>query len=166
MWRFLLRLVQLPLALILLFYDWGWETLSHVFDWLAKRPLWRAIENAIRRLPSWAALLLFAAPTLLMFPIKLVALWLIAQGQPVVGVMVIVAAKLLGTAIVARLFRLTQPALMKLNWFAAAYVWFMPWKDAWLNAIRASWPWRVGRVIKYRLKRAVIATYRRMLQRR
>ena len=166
MWRFLLRLVQLPLALILVFYDWGWETLSHVFDWLAKRPLWRAIENAIRRLPPWGALVLFAVPTLLLFPIKLVALWLIARGQPVVGVLVIVAAKLLGTALVARLFRLTQPALMKLDWFAAAYVWFMPWKDAWLNAIRASWPWRAGRVIKYRLRRAVIATYRRMLQRR
>ena len=166
MWRFLLRLVQLPLALILLFYDWGWETLSHVFDWLAKRPLWSALENAIRRLPPWAALLLFAAPTLLMFPIKLVALWLITQGHPVVGVLVIVAAKLLGTALVARLFHLTQPALMTLNWFAAAYVWFMPWKDAWLNAIRASWLWRAGRVIKYRMKRAVIATYRRMQQRR
>ena len=60
MWRFLIRLLQLPLALIVMFYEWGWETLGHVFDWLARRPLWKAMEDAIRRLPPWAALVVFA----------------------------------------------------------------------------------------------------------
>ena len=165
MLRFLIRLLQLPLALIVLYYDWGWETLSHVFDWLAKRPLWRAMENAVRRLSPWGALLLFALPTALLFPIKLAALWLIAQGQHVVGVLLIVAAKLVGTAVVARLFSLTQPALLKLRWFARIYQWFIPWKDVWLDAIRASWPWRAGRVIKRRVKRAVVAAYNNIFRR-
>jgi len=165
MWRFLLRLIQLPLALIVLFYDWGWETLSHVFDWLAKRPLWHAMENAIRRLPPWGAMVLFAVPTLLLIPVKLTALWLIARGQHVVGVLVIVAAKLLGTAVVARLFSLTQPALLQLRWFAAIYRWFIPWKDLWLDAIRASWPWRAGRVVKRRAKRALTSAYRKLFRR-
>jgi hypothetical protein len=159
MLRHLIRLLQLPLALLVLFYDWGWEKLGHVFDWLAKRPLWRALEHAIGRLPPWGALLLFALPTVLLFPIKLAALWLIAQGQHVVGVLLIVAAKLLGTAVLARLFRLTQPALLQLRWFARAYYWFVPWKDLWFDAIRASWPWRVGRVIKRRVRRAIVAAY-------
>jgi len=34
----------------------------------------------------------------------------------------------------------------------------------WLNAIRASWPWRVGRVIKFRVKRAVAAIWRGAVQ--
>lgn len=165
MLRFLIRLLQLPLALLVLFYEWGWETLSHVFDWLAKRPLWRAMENAIRRLPPWGAMLLFALPTVLLFPVKLAALWLIAQGKGTLGVIVIIGAKLVGTAVVARLFNLTQPALMKLRWFAAIYHWFIPWKDLWLDAIRASWPWRVGRVIKYRVKRAVVAAYNKIFRR-
>ena len=165
MLRYLIRLLQLPLALIVLFYDWGWETLSHVFDWLGKRPLWRALEDAIRKLPPWAALLVFLVPTLLLFPIKLAALWLIAEGQQVVGVLVIVAAKLAGTAVVARLFSLTQPALMKLRWFAAFYRWFIPWKDLWLDAIRASWPWRAGRVMKRRMKRMVVAAYDKIFRR-
>ena len=164
MLRFLIRLLQLPLALIVLFYDWGWETLSHVFDWLAKRPLWRALENVIRKLPPWGALLVFLVPTVLLFPIKLAALWLIAQGQHVVGVLVIVAAKFVGTAVVARLFSLTQPALMKLYWFAAFYRWFIPWKDLWLDAIRSSWPWRAGRVIKRRVKRAAVAAYNKIFR--
>ena len=165
MLRFLIRLLQLPLALIVLFYDWGWETLAHVFDWLARRPFWRGIENAIRKLPPWAAMLVFLLPTALLFPIKLAALWLVARGQHVVGVLVIVAAKLVGTAVVARLFSLTQPALLQLRWFAAFYHWFIPWKDLWLDAIRASWPWRVGRVIKRRVKRAVVAAYHKIFHR-
>ena len=165
MLRFLIRLLQLPLALLVLFYDWGWETLSHVFDWLARRPLWRAMENAIRRLPPWGALLLFALPTMLLFPIKLAALWLIAQGKGALGVIVIVGAKLVGTAVVARLFSLTRPALMQLRWFATFYHWFIPWKDLWLDAIRASWPWRVSRVIKRRVKRTVVAAYDKIFRR-
>jgi hypothetical protein len=165
MWRFLLRLLQLPLALVVMFYEWGWETLAHVFDWLAKKRLWQAVEQAIRRLPSWAALLVFVLPTVLLFPVKLAALWLIANGQGAIGVGLIIAAKLVGTAVVARLFSLTQPALLRLHWFAALYRWFIPWKDAWLNAIRASWAWRAGRVIKFRVKRALVGAYRRVFRR-
>jgi len=164
MWRFLIRLLQLPLALIVMFYEWGWETLAHLFDWLARRPLWKKLEDAIRRLPPWAALLVFTLPSVLLFPVKLLALWLIAHGQRVLGVTAILLAKIVGTAVVARLFTLTQPALMRLAWFATAYRWFIPWKDAWLNAIRASWPWRVGRVIKFRVKRALAAAWRGALR--
>ena len=165
MLRFLSRLLQLPFALLVLFYDWGWETLSHVFDWIAKRPLWRAMENAVRRLPPWGALLVFALPTVLLFPVKLAALWLIAQGRGTLGVILIISAKLVGTAVVARLFKLTQPALMRLRWFAAIYRWFIRWKDLWLDAIRASWPWRVGRVIKYRVKRVAMGAYKKIFRR-
>lgn len=151
----LLRLLQLPLALIVMFYEWGWATLAHLFDWFARRPWWAAIEAGIRRLPPWPALLLFGAPGVALVPVKLFALWLMASGQQWLGVAVIVAAKVLGTAIVARLFALTQPALMQLAWFARGYRWFVPWKDAWLEAIRASLVWRMARVIKFRLRRAL-----------
>ena len=157
MLRFLLRLLQLPLALVVMFYEWGWETLSHVFDWLAKRPIWGLMERGIRRLPPWAALLVFLLPSALLFPVKLLALWLIASGQKLAGVVLILVAKIVGTAIVARLFTLTQPALLQLEWFARLYRWLVPWKDAWMDAIRISWPWRVGRVIKRRVKRAAQA---------
>lgn len=162
MWRFLIRLIQLPLALILMFYEWGWQSLAHVFDLLAKLALWRALEDGIRRLPPWAAMVLFLLPSAALVPVKLGALWLIAQGHEIAGVVVIVATKIVGTAVVARLFSLTQPALLRLHWFAVFYRWLIPWKDAWLNAIRATWPWRVGRVMKFRAKRAITASWRRV----
>ena len=56
-----------------------------------------------------------------LLPIKLSALWLIDQGHAAWGLAVILAAKAMGTAVVAHLFSLTQPALMRLDWFAHRY---------------------------------------------
>ena len=72
-----------------------------------------------------------------------------------------VAAKVVATALVARLFVLTQPALMQIGWFAWGYDTVMPWKDALTERVRASWAWRVGRVVKERARRAVAAELRR-----
>lgn len=165
MLRFLVRLLQLPLALLVMFYEWGWETLSHVFDWLAKRPIWARAENAIRRLPPWAALIVFLVPSVFLFPVKLLALWLVGHGQKLLGIGLILGAKIIGTAIVARLFTLTQPALLQLGWFARFYRWLVPWKDAWMSAIRVSWAWRVGRVINRRVKRAAVAAFQAVFRR-
>jgi hypothetical protein len=59
---------------------------------------------------------------LLMLPAKLASLALDRKRAcGVLGLAVIVVAKIAGTALVARLFQLTQPALMKLGWFARFY---------------------------------------------
>ncbi|TAG04472.1 MAG: hypothetical protein EAZ30_16620 [Betaproteobacteria bacterium] len=135
-----------------MFYEWGWQSLSAVFAWLAKRPLWGLLESLIRRAPPYVALLLFLLPSLALFPVKLGALWLVAHGQKLLGVGVLIAAKIVGTAVVARLFSLTQPALMQLAWFARFYGWFKPWKDGWLALLRASAPWRLTRIFIGRMK--------------
>jgi hypothetical protein len=153
MLRFLLRLLQLPLALIVMFYEWGWQSLSATFNWLAKRPLWALFESLIRRAPPYLALVLFLLPSIALLPVKVGAVWLIAHGQKMLGIAVIVAAKIVGTAVIARLFMLTQPALMRLAWFARFYRWFKQWKDGWMEVLRASWPWRYVRVMRQRIKR-------------
>ena len=63
-----------------------------------------------------------------------------------------IAAKLLGTALLARIFMLTKPALLQIPWFAAGYAKFMPWKDALFAKIRVSRTWRYGRMLKTRLR--------------
>ena len=74
----------------------------------------RRIEAAIARLPPPAALAVLLLPTLGLLPVKLLALWLIATGEALAGLAVVVAAKLVGTAVLAWLFALTQPALMRM----------------------------------------------------
>lgn len=154
--RLLLRLLrhalELPLALLILFEEWGWEPLKRAMAWVARWPPLAWIERRIAALPPHAALVLFLAPSLLLIPVKLAALWLLGKGQALLGLAVIVAAKVLGTALVARLFHLTQPALMRLAWFAALYARWTAWKDALLARVRASWAWRAGRAMRHRIR--------------
>jgi len=150
--RFLKNLFSGLLALLILFEEWGWEPLQRALAWVGRLPGLRWLEERIRALPPYAALALFLLPTAMLLPVKLLALWLIGQGKILTGTLVILCAKVVGTAIVARLFTLTQPALMQLTWFARAYTRWLDWKEALLAQVRSSWPWRLGRVVKHRLQ--------------
>ncbi len=130
------------LALVLIFEEWGWEPLQRLIGRLARLPLWARMEALIRGLPPYAALLAFCVPTLLLFPVKLLALYWIGKGHAVLGLVVVLVAKMLGTAAVARLFALTHPALMRLPWFARLYGRWKPWKDSLIAQMKASTAWR------------------------
>lgn len=149
----ILRPIFLPLiAAVLLFEEWGWAPLAAAFARLARIPLWAWLEQKIRRLPPMWALLAFGVPMLLLLPVKLLALYLFGQGQATMGLFLLVAAKLGGTALLARLFQLTQPALMQLDWFARWYPRWMAWKERVLAEIRQSLVWRAGQRSKRRVK--------------
>ena len=131
-------------AIILLFEEWGWEQLSALVGRLARLPFFAWLERQIRSLPPWGAVAVFAVPALALLPIKLLALYLIGMGFPVMGLLVLLAAKVVGTALLARLFSLTQPALMQLAWFARWYPRWKRWKDALIAQVRASALWQAG----------------------
>ncbi|NMM88882.1 hypothetical protein B2J88_31810 [Rhodococcus sp. SRB_17] len=136
------------LALLILFEEWGWEPLQQLVARISRWPGLRWIEARARALPPWAAVAVFSLPTAMLLPIKLLALWAVGRGHVLLGMLVIVVAKVVGTAVVARLFALTQPALMRLRWFAVVYAHWMRLKHAVLERARASWAWRVARVVK------------------
>ncbi|MEC5213372.1 hypothetical protein RCH06_001918 [Polaromonas sp. CG_9.5] len=138
--------------MFLLFEEWGWEPLAAVFAALGRLPVWRQLERLIVRLPPWAALLAFGVPVLALIPIKLLAVYLLGQGHVATGLGIIVLAKLAGTAFAARLFQLTQPALMQIQWFASLYVPWKIWKDYKLRQVRSSLPWRWSRRLRQRVK--------------
>ena len=151
---FLRRIVLAPLVLVLLFEEWGWERLAHGFAKLGRLPLWAKLEKLILALPPWAALLVFALPALALVPVKLLALYLLGRGYLLSGLMLVIAAKITGTALAARLFQLTHPALMKLAWFARLYVPWKLWKDRVLAQVRTSRLWVQFRRLKLRLRKA------------
>ena len=136
------------LALVVLFEEWGWEPLQRALGALAKLPIIGAMERWVGRLPPRAALAVFVLPSLLLLPVKVLALWLIGNGHALLGAATVIGAKLVGTALVARLFTLTRPALMQLAWFARLYDRWVAWKDTAMAQVRASWPWRASRVMK------------------
>lgn len=151
--RKLLAPLKWLLALVILFEEWGWEPLQRVLVRIGRWPGFAWIESAVRRAPPWLALLLFCVPALLLLPVKLMALWLIGMGHALTGLALIVLAKLAGTAIVARLFSLTQPTLMQLAWFVRWYGRWIHWKGELLAQVRASGPWRMARVLRRQTRR-------------
>jgi hypothetical protein len=148
------------LALFILFEEWGWRPLANALGWLAAWRPWARMETAIARLPPYAALLVFVLPSTLLLPLKFMAVVLVARGQLLLATLLFASAKVGATALVARLFVLTQPALMQIGWFAWAYDTVMPWKDALVERVRASTVWRMGQLAKERLRRAVRVQWR------
>lgn len=146
-------LVRLVLALLILFEEWGWEPLRRAFARLAKLPLIRQCEAWLGRLPPRWAFVALLLPSLLILPVKLGALWLVARGQVALGVVLVIAAKVAGTALLAWLFQLIQPALLQLPWFARLYARWTAWKAGLLAWVRASAVWRTARALKLRLLR-------------
>ena len=141
------------LALIVLFEEWGWEPLQRAAAAVARLPPLAWLERRIAALPPGAALAVFVLPSLALVPVKLAALWLIGHGHAGLGLTLVVVAKLVGTAVVARLFELTRPALLRLAWFARLYGRWSAYKATLLAWVRASWAWRTGRVLRRRWAR-------------
>jgi hypothetical protein len=153
LWHALRAAASTLLALLILFEEWGWEPLQRALAWLGRLPVLRRVEAAIAHLPPYGALAVIALPGLGLLPLKLVAVALVMQGHARVGLLVIVLAKLVGTALLARLFALTRPALLQLDWFAELYTRWVAWKSALLAHVRASWLWRAARVLRRSARR-------------
>ena len=148
--RWLLRVV---FALVILFEEWGWALFGRVMAFVGRLPVLRAIERWIGNLPPYGALVMLVVPALLLLPVKVLALYLIGKKRAIMGISVILIAKVVGTAVVARIFQLIHPALMRLPWFVPLYERWTHWKEALLLWIRSSWTWRWGRLLKRSWKR-------------
>src|SRR5262245_28962486 len=93
-------------AIIVLFEEWLWDDLQRIAAAIGRLLLFRQIESLIAGLPPYAALAMFGAPSLLLIPVKLAALYFIAHGQPALGLITAIGAKFVGTALVARIYAL------------------------------------------------------------
>src|SRR4051794_26208096 len=136
MWRLLRGALLGLVALVIFIEEWGWRPLSALAARLAHWPPLARLEARIRSLGPRTALALFLVPAVLLFPIKLLALWLIHLGRGGLGLLVIFLAKLVGTALVGRLFVLTEPQLMRYGWFARARAWWQATKARVHAAVR------------------------------
>jgi hypothetical protein len=132
------------LALLIFFEEWGWKPLSRLMGVIARLPPLAWLEAQIRRAPRQVALVLFVVPAIVLLPFKLGALWLIAHGQKTLGIVVIVLAKLIGTALLGRLFVLTEQQLMSYAWFAKAIFWWSTTRQRIVSRIKASSAWQTA----------------------
>ncbi|MEO3475602.1 hypothetical protein AAFN86_27360 [Roseomonas sp. CAU 1739] len=116
------RLLRAPLLLLAFLWVVLEETIWHWAGLLgaqiARLPVFAGLERLVLRLDPWVVLLLFLVPLLGLIPLKFAAVWLIGGGHPIKGVVLLVAAKFLGTAISAHLYNVAEPKLMQIAVFA------------------------------------------------
>lgn len=139
-------------AVVLFIEEWGWRPLTACVAWIARWPPFARLEAAIRRVPPFGALVLFIVPAVLLFPVKVAALWLMHQGHTGLGLLIIVVAKLVGTALVGRIYVLTQAQLMQFAWFARALGWWIATKARVKAAVHRSALWRTLRALRRRVR--------------
>ena len=149
-WRPVRGLLLALAAVVIFIEEWGWRPLTALAARVARWPPLARLEARIQALPPRWALALFLVPAVLLFPIKLLALWFIHQGRTALGVAVIVLAKLVGTALVGRLFILTEQQLTHYAWFARALAWWRETKARVKAAVRGSTAWRAARAASRR----------------
>ncbi len=159
LWR-VLRGNGLDLAAIVIFIEeWGWAPLTAGAAVVARWLHLQRLEARISASSPKVALLLFLAPAVLLFPLKLLALWVISEGGTGLGISIIIAAKVLGTAFVGWLFMLVEPQLMTFGWFARALNWWRETKARIGARVRRSAPWRAARALsrlwRSRLRKAM-----------
>jgi hypothetical protein len=145
-WRAARPLLLVLAAIVLFVEEWGWRPLTALAAKVARWPPIARFENLLRRAPPKVALALFLVPAALLFPIKLAALWFMHEGHVAFGLFVILAAKVIGTAAVGRLFIVVEPQLMQFGWFVRALAWSRLMRRRVMARLHASAPWRIARV--------------------
>ncbi len=152
-----IHLLLFPVALILIFEEWGWVPLAAFFNRLARTlALWRKLEVFVSHLSPKLSLLVLLIPMLTLLPMKFLGLYFIDLGHYASGVGVFIFSKVCGTAFFARLFTLTRPNLLKLAWFARFYPRWISWKNSLLTYFRSTWPWRMAHSIKQKARNLII----------
>lgn len=132
-------------ALLFLAEEWLWNRLKQAMELLGRLPGLRHLERWIAGLPpAWAAVV-FLAPSTLILPIKLYAVTMIANGHIMSGASVILAAKTAATALFARVYVLTRPALMRVRWFVALHATVLRWRVSVHAQVEARPVWRAMR---------------------
>jgi hypothetical protein len=131
MMRRVLRPFLVLLALIFLVEAWLWEHLRPLVGWVVDLIAWNRLKArlaaAIERLPPYPTLLIFLIPPIVLFPFKLLGLWMLAHGSWLGAMTVLVLAKLVGTGIAAFIFDLTRPKLLQIGWFRWLYEHVLVW---------------------------------------
>jgi hypothetical protein len=123
--RRLLRPLWVLLALIFLLEAWLWDRVEPIIArvvGLIPLPRLKAwLADSVEHLSPGLTLIVFAVPFIVLFPLNLIAAWLLAHKYFVGATALIVLQKILGVGIVAFVFDVTRDKLLQMGWFRRLY---------------------------------------------
>ena len=129
--RRVLKPLWILLALVFLVEAWLWEHLRPLVAWVVDRVGWKKLKArvaaAIEHLPPYPTLLVFLVPVILLFPLKLLGLWMLAHGSWLGAMAVLAGAKVISMGVTAFIFEVTRPKLLQLAWFRWLYEHMLVW---------------------------------------
>jgi hypothetical protein len=127
--RRLFKPLWVLLAVIFLIEAWLWDHLEPIVKRVVARiPLRRFklwLAGKISTLSPAMTLVVFVVPAVLLFPLKLVGLWLLAHEYWASALTLMVFAKFVGLGVTAFIFDVTRPKLLQMRWFAKLYEWVL-----------------------------------------
>jgi hypothetical protein len=171
------RPLLILLAIVFLVEAWLWSHLEPVVAWIVGQIPLRRLKALLKRFLEWlppgAALVAFVVPGALLFPLKLLAVWLITQNHWLAASAVFLFAKLVGLGVAAFVFEVTKPRLLQMPWFRWLYARVLVWLD-WAHSLtdpikerllrlsRLLTPGRGGRALRllWRIRRRMNAARR------
>lgn len=127
--RRLFKPLWVLLAVIFLIEAWLWDHLEPIVERVVARIPLRAFKHwlaeKIGTLSPALTLIVFVVPAILLFPLKLLGLWLLAHEYWVSAITTMLFAKFLGLGVTAFIFDVTRPKLLQMQWFAKLYEWVL-----------------------------------------
>lgn len=153
--KILLRPLIWLVVWFLIFEEWLWDTLKSYGALLAKKLHLQRVEWWIANTSPTIALITLAIPSIIITPFNLYALFMIAHGMVIQGIILEVIAKLAGTLLLSRIFALTKTQLLTFGWFNYCYTKIMLLLD-WAHAkIKSTETYKVAVAFKQTVKQRV-----------
>ena len=115
------------LAVFLLIEEWLWDALVKLGSRLSVWLHLQRFDHWLLMASPAIAMTVFLMPVVLIAPVKLIAFWLIAHGQVIQGIGLLLATKLSATLLISHIFSLTRSKLMTFVWFAFFYTTITRW---------------------------------------
>jgi hypothetical protein len=113
------------LAIVFLIEAWLWDHLEPIVARIVAVIPWQRLKvllaRSIDRLSPAGTLVVFLVPIAVIIPIKVIGLWLVAEGYWVHAAGILLLAKLAGLGTTAFVFDACRDKLLQLVWFRLLY---------------------------------------------
>lgn len=142
-------------TIFVLFEEWLWFRLLRFMKFVWALPVFKQIENWMRRQNKWVSLVMFMIPELLFIPMKLSVVWLFGNHHPYLGVMIFLTAKVVGTASFAWLYSVTEAKITEFGWICwirDRFIAVRSWAHKWLQA-QSIYQWVHSEIVRLRTVR-------------
>lgn len=106
----------LAIAFIVVCIELLWIKLGEITHHLVQYAKLQKVEQFIKTLSPYQSLVVFLVSFFLIEPVKLFCYWYITQSF-MIGVMMLIIAKIVGAALFAYTYRITENQIAKIDWF-------------------------------------------------